>query len=148
MCLKGTLIQRGNAPHIVPLRLLARSMSHSRGTTQPQDRRIETGANDNRESSRAQTTSHRVSSCSYYVALEMLNGKQFIDQLDLPEDCESYMHALRRWHKDKLGPFRRAVCYMVCRQYYIGIGQIRVWDAVSNVCLSHADTLDRQQQGN
>lgn len=57
----------------------------------------------------------------------MLGGSQFVEQLDLPEDSRFNMHALRRWHKDKLGLVRRIANYMLCKQYYFDISQLKVW---------------------
>lgn len=63
----------------------------------------------------------------YRVALERLGGRQFFEQLELPEDSQLKIHALRRWHKDKLGPVQRIASYMLCKQFYIGMSQLKVW---------------------
>lgn len=63
----------------------------------------------------------------YRVALEMLGGRQFVEQLELPKDFRLKIHALRRWHKEKLGPVQWIASYMLCKQFYIGNSQLKVW---------------------
>lgn len=60
------------------------------------------------------------------VGLEKINHTRWIDQCQLPGNAEEKMAQLQDWHKKRLGIMQRVAMYLLCRQFFIGIGTLGV----------------------